>query len=156
MPVFYVSGDPLLTHSQVLAFGHNARGRTQSGKFDTALMSRYPAAFSLFRKQCRKDRIRPGTIWFWRESLPALGFMVVRESSSSATRLRHVQSAILTLARDYRLERVESLAIAPLGNQYEWPEIRQLVDTWLGKSPFPVVVYDSYLPGVQADEGWNA
>ena len=45
MPVSYVSGDPLLTCAQVLAFGHNARGRTEPGEFDTALMSRCPAAF---------------------------------------------------------------------------------------------------------------
>jgi hypothetical protein len=84
-----------------------------------------------------------------------LGFMVVRESSVGATRLRHVQAVMLTLARDFRREGITNLAIAPLGNHYEWPEIKLVIDTWLGDLPLPVVVYDGYLPGVQADEGFG-
>ncbi len=152
MPITYLSGDPLLTSAQFLAFGHNSIGRTELGALESAALQRYPAAFSVYQKQCRRERIETGTYWLWRESTPSLMFLVVRESSVSAARLRFVQSAMLTLARDYGRENIQSLAIAPLGNQYEWPEIKKVIEQWLGQSALSVVVYEKYLPGVQADE----
>lgn len=152
MPLFYVSGDPLHTQAHVLAFGYNARGRTELGTFETQLSNRYPAAFSAYRKQCDAQRLKPGDYWVWRESKPALAFLVVRESSVGATRLRYVQSAAMNLGRDYRLEGFKSLAIAPLGSEHEWPEIKLVLQTWFGMAALPVVIYDTYLPGVTAEE----
>lgn len=152
MTITFVSGDPLLTQAQALAFGHNARGRTELGRLETLLLNRYAAAFSIYRKQCRQGRVQPGTFWLWRESQPRLAFMVVRESSVSPTRLRHVQAAVLRLARDYFLEGITSLAIAPLGSPSEWPECRPILTQWLEPVALPVVVYERYLPDVRADE----
>ncbi len=152
MPVQYVTGDPLLTQAQTLAFGHNRAGRNELGELETLLLNRYPAAFSLYRKQCRKGRIPTGTTWFWRETTPFLGFMVVRETPFGATRLRYVQSVMLSLARDFRLEGLKSLALAPLGDALEWQEIRPIMDTWLNHTPLPVIVYETYQPGIQAAE----
>jgi hypothetical protein len=55
MPITYVSGDPLLTQAQILAFGHNVKGRTESGVFETLLLDRYPAAFATYSKSCRSQ-----------------------------------------------------------------------------------------------------
>jgi len=152
MSLLYVSGDPLLTHAQFLAFGHNARGRTELGIFETELLNRYPAPFAAFRRQCKRGRIETGTFWLWRESTPNLAFLVIRESSVGATRIRFVQSAMLGLARDYGLERIQSIAIAPLGSEQEWTEILRLLDSWLNSLPIPIIVYQTYLPGIQAAE----
>ncbi len=153
MPIIYVSGDPLLTGAQFLAFGHNSRGRTELGALESAAMQRYPAAFSAYQKQCRRERIKTGTYWLWPESTPSLMFLAVRESSVGAVRLRFAQSVMLTLARDYGRENIHSLAIAPLGSKQEWPEIKKVIEQWLGQSALSVVVYEEYLPGVRADEG---
>lgn len=153
MPLKYVTGDPLRTQAQYLAFGYNGRGRTEQGDVESALMQRYAAPFASFRKLCRKQRIVPGENWLWYESHPNLIFMVIRSSSVGATRLRFVQSAALTLARDHALLGIKSMAVAPLGNAYEWPEIRLLLSQWWEKLPFPVIIYDEYQPGLQADEG---
>jgi hypothetical protein len=152
MPLTTVTGDPTKTRAQTLLFGHNARGKTELGTLETALLQRSPAAFAAYGKQCRAGRIKPGEVWVWRDSRPALGFMVVRESQVGATRLRYVQAALLRLARDYRLDGIKSAALAPLGSAAEWAEIRLLIDSILGRSRLPVVVYESYQPGVQADE----
>jgi len=151
MPLTYVTGDPLLTRAQVLAFGHNAKGRTETGALETRLLDLYPAAFATYGKLCRSERIRPGGFWVWRESIPNLAFMVVRESSVGATRVRFVESVVMTLARDYRLHGINSLALVRPCDGEEWPAIKQVVDYWLRSCPIPIVVYEGYEPGVRAE-----
>ncbi len=152
MPVTYVSADPLLTHAQVLAFGHNARGRPQLGTLEVLLLNRYPAAFATYSKRCRAEKIKSGTLWLWRETQPYLGFMVVRDSSVGATRLRYVENIVLTLARDFRRESITSLAIAPFWDSLEWTTFKPIFDYWLGNSALPCVVYEQYVAGVKGEE----
>lgn len=142
MPIAFVTGDPLQTSAQVLAFGHNARARTELGHIEMRLMQTYPPAFAMYQRACRAERVRAGDLWIWRESKPQLMFMVVRESSVGATRLRYVQSIVIRIAREYRLLGIHSLAIVPLANRYEWDEIRQVLVMWLEKSDLDVRIYD--------------
>lgn len=151
MPLLTVTGDPLLTQCQFLAFGHNAKGRTEMGDFEAAVMRRYPAPFSVYRRACNKGKIRAGEPWFWRESHPHLIFLPIRQSSVGATRLRFVQSVLLSLARDYRLWNLQSIAFAPLGNIYEWSEIQPMITQWLGNVDIPIVVYENYQAGIPAE-----
>jgi hypothetical protein len=153
MPITYVSGDLLLTRAQTLAFGHNAKGRSELGALETLLLDHQPAAFATYAKNCRSKRLKPGTFWIWRESQPFLAFLVIRETSVGATRLRFVESALMTLARDYRLHSLTSLAIAPLASSLEWTALRPVVDYWLHACPLPVTVYEQYIPGVDAESG---
>ena len=142
MPVQFIIGDPLATTAQVLAFGHNARGRTELGVFETRLMQTYAPAFAMYQKQCRAGRIKAGELWLWRENTPQLMFMAVRDSSVGATRLRYVQANAIRIAREYLLLGIKSLAIAPLGNPYEWAEIRQVLAMWLDKTKLDVTIYE--------------
>ncbi|HRF98515.1 MAG TPA: hypothetical protein PLZ51_25080 [Aggregatilineales bacterium] len=142
MPVQFVIGDPLATTAQVLAFGHNARGRTELGVFETRLMQTHPPAFAMYQKQCRAGQIKAGDLWLWRENTPQLMFMAVRDSSVGATRLRYVQANAIRIAREYPLLGIKSLAIAPLGNPYEWAEIRQILAMWLDKTKLDVTIYE--------------
>lgn len=152
MPITFVTGDPLLTQAQTLLFAHNARGRTELGALETALLHQYPPAFSAYGKACRSERVKAGDYWIWRESAPMLCFCVVRESSVGATRLRYVQGAIHKLARDYRLDSIKSLAIAPIGTRLEWTEIKTVMVGVLKASPLPIFLYEAYVPGQRADE----
>jgi len=147
----YVAGDPLLTQAQTLAFSHNARGRAEVDPLHTALLDRYPAAFASFTKLCRHERIKPGEFWIWRDSSPYLMFVVARETAVGMTRARFVESAVLTLARDYRLHGLTSLAVAPFGTALEWPLLKQILDKWFTRLPLPVTVYEQYQPGVVAE-----
>ena len=151
MPLTFVSGDPLLTRMQTLAFGHNARARTEVGPLENRLLDAYPAAFASYRKQCHSGRVKPGAIWTWHESQPHLAFFVVRDSAQGATRLRYVESVLMTVARDYRLYSLESLAIVPLGSRDEWPLLKPALDYWLADSPLPVVVYERCEAGVAGE-----
>lgn len=151
MPLTTVSGDPLLTRQQILAFGSNSAGRTESAPLAMALLARYPAAFASYGKLCYQGRIKPGMTWMWRETKPVLAFMVVRETPVGATRLRYVDAVIMALARDYALDTIRSIAIAPLGAEHENEAIGEVLARWLGKSSLPVVAYAGYQPGVAAE-----
>lgn len=144
MPLSYVSGDPLLTRQQTLVFGYNARAKMEVGALETRLLDAYPAAFASYRKQCQHGRIQPGDFWIWRESHPQLMFWIIRETAQGPTRLRYVETAVMTVARDYRLYGLDSLAIAPLGRSDEWPLLKPVLDYWLAAGPLPVVVYEGY------------
>jgi len=148
----FVTGDPLLTRAPFLAIGHNARGRTELGPFETAALIRYPAPFASYQRRCRQGKQVSGTFWMWYDAKPSLLFCTVRESSVGATRLRYVQSILMAIARDYTLYNIRGLALAPIGNAYERPEILPLIEIWLGKIALPVVVYTEYQAGVIADE----
>jgi hypothetical protein len=151
MPLTFVSGDPLLTKAQVLAFGGNAQGQTETGLLETRLLDRYPTAFAAYRKACRAGKVKTGTLWLWRETQPALGFMVVRESAGGTTRLRFLEAVVMTLARDYRREGLHRLAIAAPGSPTDWSTLKPVIEYWLGESLLPVTVYEQYLPGVAAE-----
>lgn len=151
MPLTYASGDPLLTKQHILAFGTNAAGRTETSPLASALRTRHPAAFASYDKLCRQGRIEPGVTWFWRESKPVLAFMVVRETSVGATRVRYVDSVIMALARDYRLDNIRSIAIAPLGADHEADSIQEIITRWLTKPALPVVAYTAYQQGVAGE-----
>lgn len=151
MPITYVSGDPLLTRAQVLAFGHNALGRTELGALATLLLNHYPAAFATYQKRCRAEKIKSGTLWLWRETQPILAFMVVRDSSVGAARMRYVENIVLTLARDFHRESITSVAIAPFWDSLEWSTFKPIFDYWLGNSSLPCEIYEWYLPGIKVE-----
>lgn len=154
MPLSRVSGDPLLTRAHTLAFGFNASARSEVTPLADELHRRHPTAFAAYRKQAKAKRITPGALWLWWESTPLLAFLVVRETSVGATRPRYVDRAALTIARDFALHGITSLAIAPLGRDHEQPVIWEALTLNLANSTLPIVVYDTYLPNVPADEGF--
>ena len=86
-------------------------------------------------------RIKPGMLWMWREEKLNLMFLVVRESSVGMTRMRFVENIMMTIARDYTLYGLTSLAIAPLGSRDEWVLLRPVVEYWLKMCPLPISVY---------------
>jgi len=155
MPLTLVKGDPILTQASMLAIGHNAKGRTEMDDFTLEMMRRYPAAFSAYTRQARKGRVAGGEIFLWTETLPRILFVSIRDSAVGATRLRYVQKVLMTIARDYLLLNIASLAIAPLGNPYEREEIQLLYPMWLQNTKLPIIAYTEYLPDLQAEEGFS-
>lgn len=151
MPLVHVSGDPLLTTAQVLLIGHNQQGRTEMNDLTLRLSYHAPAAFAAYQKLCRQDRLSTGDLWLWRESRPVLMFGVVRASAVGATRLRYVQAVVMRFAREYRLEGITSLAVAPLGTALEQPDILPILTQWLARLTLPVQVYDTVVPGKRID-----
>lgn len=152
MPLIIVSGDPLLTECDVLAFGYNARGQSESREEQIMLSQTFPAMFATFKRQARKGKLKAGTTWQWNENTPRFNIWLVRESPFGATRIRYVQSIVMGFVRDYQLYDIRSLAIIRPGNVYEYEEFAPILEQWLDPLPIPVVVYDGYEAGVKVDE----
>ncbi len=155
MPLSFVRGDIFLSRGRVLVFGANARGGAESDPTFTALLDRYPAALASFRKQARAGRLPPGSAWIWREALPWLALLVVRDRAGSATRPRYLEDAAQQIARDWPRENIHTLALARPGGREEWPALRGVLAEWLDASPLSVVVYEDHLPAVRAAEPWD-
>lgn len=139
MPITFTQGDPDLAQTAVLAFGYNERGKSEVTPFITQLQHRFPAAFATYKRLCNDDKIRAGEYWIWRESKPALMFMVVRQTSAGATRLRYVEAITMSLARDYRLELISSLTIAALCDPLQWSTVKPALERWFNRSSLPVL-----------------
>lgn len=142
MPIQYVSGDPLQTDCQTLAIGHNRIGRTENDPISTALRQKFPVAYASYERRCKQNKQASGDIYLWTQSKPQILFLTVRDSSVGASRLRHVQSCLMTIIRDYRLYNIESLAIAPIVSKHEWADIKALFTTWFTKRDLSVIVYE--------------
>ena len=152
MPVFSVSGDPLLTDCQVLAFGYNARGQSESRDEQILLHQTFPAAFATFKRQARKGNIIAGQVWQWNDNTPNLHFWVIRESPYGATRIRYVQSIIMGFVRDYELYNIHSLALVRPGNDIEYEEFLPLINQWLDPLPIPIMLYENFIPDEKAEK----
>lgn len=148
MTLRFVSGDPLLTQQQTLAIGYNLRARPEVEPLTLSVERRWPAAFAAYRKQTRRGRLRAGDIWPWYEAQPRLLFWIIRETAVGATRPRFVDAAALHTARDYQLNGITSLAIAPLGRPHELESIEEALQLTLATSSLDVVVYRTYESGV--------
>ena len=153
MPLISVSGDPLLTACQVLAFGYNARGQSESRAEQIHLYQSYPAMFSLYRRQARKGKIKSGTVWQWNETTPNFALWIIRETPFGATRIRYVQSIVMSFVRDYQLYDIRSLALIRPGTPIEYQELYPILEQWLHPLPIPIVVYETYESGLKAEEG---
>ena len=152
MPLITVSGDPLLTNCQVVAFGYNARGQSESRAEQIRLYQTYPAIFSVFRRQARKGKIKSGIAWHWNETTPNFALWIIRESSFGATRIRYVQSIVMNFVRDYKLYNIRSLALIRPGTPIEYEELHPILEQWLDPLPIPIVLYETYESGIKADE----
>lgn len=152
MPLISVSGDPMLTDCQVLAFGYNLRGQSESRDEQIRLLQNHPAMFSVFKRQMGKDKLKAGETWHWNESTPRFQFWLIRESPFGATRIRYVQSIVMSFVRDYQLQDIESLAIIRPGNDLEYEEFKPILAQWLDPLPIPIILYETYEPMVKADE----
>lgn len=155
MPLKFVSGDPLLTKCAILALAHNTKGQTEMDVLTQRIMQKCPPAFSNYEQRCRKNKQNSGDLFLWAESKPKLLFLTVRDSGVGATRLRYVQKCLMTIARDYKLLTIKSLAIAPIGNAHERSEIKSLYETWFGKLTPNIIVYENYEAGLEADESFS-
>jgi O-acetyl-ADP-ribose deacetylase (regulator of RNase III) len=66
--------------------------------------------------------------------------------------------SLKALARHLRDEKVTSVALPRLATGVgglEWSDVKPLVRQHLGNVGVPVVVYDVYVKGVRADEGFG-
>jgi len=151
MGLTVVSGDIFATQAQTAALGLNAAGRLPAEPVFTHLQDRYPVFVSEFRRQGRAGRLRPGSVWFWREGTPWLAAFIVRETPQGPPRPRYIEAALLYLYHHGRREGLRSLALLPLVDALDWPMFEDLVRQYAPLIAVPLVLYRAYEPGTAAE-----
>jgi O-acetyl-ADP-ribose deacetylase (regulator of RNase III) len=131
-----------------------------------ALRERWPAMVKDFRHYCQVERPKPGGVWTWagadgrrivnlltQEPAPA------HHAKPGRASVGHVNHALRELRRVAEEEQLASLALPRLATGVgglDWKEVRPLVEKHLGDLKIPVLVYETYRPGVAAIEPADA
>jgi O-acetyl-ADP-ribose deacetylase (regulator of RNase III) len=163
--IHFLTGDIL--HSQARALAH---GVAPGDHFDSglalALRERWPALVKDFRHYCQIAHPKPGDAWTWagadgkrivslmtQEPAPA------HHAKPGRATVAHVNHALRELRRVTEREAFESLALPRLATGVgglAWNEVRPLVEKHLADLKIPVYVYETYRPGMSANEPTSA
>lgn len=152
MAVHFVKGDVTLTRAQSILLALNSHGQVEVSPLETQLRDLYPVFFSEYRRMGRNEHLTPGQVWIFRESIPWFVGAVVRDSAQGIIKLRYLEQVLTQLRLEWRRENLESLAIAPMGDDLAWPALRALLEELLVYIPIPIFVYETYIPQQKVDE----
>ncbi|PWF23307.1 macro domain-containing protein [Corticimicrobacter populi] len=161
-----VEGDILLTQAQVIAHGIAPQDPFDSG-LALALRERWPSLVKDYRHAVRAHSVVPGDIWPWAGvnedgSVRRIVNLVTQDSLGDGrtarpgkATLENVGHALRHLARYLRDEQVSSVALPRLATGVgglAWQDVKPLLEKHLGELDIPVIVYEVYRAGTQADE----
>ena len=160
--IHYVEGDILLTKAQALAHGVAPNDDFKSG-LASALRGEWPSLYTDLRHYYHAHHPKPGSVSVWGG---VGGRRVVnlytQESAPDHThahpgkaKLEHVNHALRALAKTIHDEGITSIALPRVATGVgglEWKAVKPLIETHLGGLPVCVYVYETYQPGISADE----
>lgn len=161
-----IEGDILLSRAQVIAHGIAPHDRFDSG-LALALRERWPSMVRDYRHAIHDKPLEPGQIWDWsgvdadghtRRIVNLLTQGMLHDGPAARpakATLENVSRALKALARFVREENIRSVALPRLATGVgglQWSDVKPLVQQHLGDLGVPVVLYEIYRPGVQADE----
>ena len=161
-----VEGDILLSDAQLIAHGIATHEPFDSG-LALALRERFPSLVRDYRHAMHAKEPRTGEIWLWRGinedgSTRAIVNLLTQDmlhggaaAKPGKATLENVGRALKALARYVRDEKVRSVALPRLATGVgglAWSDVKPLVQQHLGDLDVPVLVYEVYRAGVQADE----
>jgi hypothetical protein len=119
---------------------------------ETLLRDQYPVLFSEYRRMGRNEEFTPGQVWFFKDSQPWFVGVMIRETANGVSRLRFLEQAMVTLGHTYQRESLRSLAVAPMGSDWEWVGLKAVLQEYLHPLPIPVFLYEAYVPAQKPDE----
>jgi O-acetyl-ADP-ribose deacetylase (regulator of RNase III) len=161
-----VEGDILLTRAQVIAHGIAPQDHFDTG-LALALRERWPSLVRDYRHAVQSHALNPGDIWAWTGVDAAGGTrgivnlltqnMLGQGPSAKPAKatLENVGHALKALAHHVQKEGIKSVALPCLATGVgglQWADVKPLVRQYLGGLGIPVIVYEVYRSGVQADE----
>lgn len=159
--IHFLSGDILHSRARALAHGVAPGDHFDSG-LALALRERWPAMVKDFRHHCQVSHPKPGEVWTW---AGADGRRIVNlltqepapghHAKPGRATVAHVNHALRALRQVAEKETLASLALPRLATGVgglDWKDVRPLVERHLGDLRVPVYVYETYQPGVAAQE----
>lgn len=160
--IYFVDGDILLTRAQAIAHGVAPNDDFKSG-LACALRAEWPALYSDLRHYYHAYHPKPGEVWVWGgvggKRIINLYTQEPAPDHSHAhpgkAKLEHVNHVLRELAKKIKDEGYTSVALPRLATGVgglDWNDVKPLILNHLGDVSVPIYVYESYKPGVSADE----
>jgi O-acetyl-ADP-ribose deacetylase (regulator of RNase III) len=156
-----VHGDILNTSAELTAHGVGPNDHFDQG-LALALRERWPSMYKDFRHWCKVKGPKAGTAWFWggpeHTRIVALLTQAApkdQRSHPGPATTHNVNDALRVLRKIAEEEGVSSVALPRLATgvgKLDWEDVEPLIQHHLGDASFDVIVYESYEPGVTADE----
>jgi O-acetyl-ADP-ribose deacetylase (regulator of RNase III) len=156
-----VEGDILLTRAQAIAHGVAPMDPMNQG-LAKALHEKYPAMHKDFHHWCHQEHPKPGEAWMWGGpgGIRIINLLTQEGGYGHGARpgkanTTHVNHALRALKKIVQKEKIDSLALPRLATGVgglEWEEVKPLIEHHLADLDIPVYLYETYRPGVQADE----
>ncbi|MDR1969617.1 MAG: macro domain-containing protein [Burkholderiaceae bacterium] len=161
-----VEGDILLSQAQVIAHGIATHDPFDSG-LALALRERFPSMVRDYRHAMHAKEPKTGQIWAWsgvNEDGSTRGIVNLltqgMQGQGKAARpvkakLEDVGHALRELAHRVREQGIQSLALPRLATGVgglNWADVKPLIQQHLGALGVPVLVYEVYRRGSQAEE----
>ncbi|TBU98637.1 macro domain-containing protein [Stutzerimonas kirkiae] len=164
--IHFVEGDILLSHAQVIAHGIAPHDHFDKG-LALELRQRWPSLVRDYRHWAHDNSPESGTLWAWSGvdadgSVRGIVNLLTQEDlhrgpagKPGKASLENVSRCLKELAHHVQSEGIHSLALPRLATGVgglEWAEVRPLVEKHLGDLDIPVVVYEVFRQGVEAEE----
>jgi O-acetyl-ADP-ribose deacetylase (regulator of RNase III) len=161
-----VEGDILLSKTQVIAHGIAPQDHFDSG-LALALRERWPSMVRDYRHAARAHAPEAGGIWPWQGvdergntryivNLLTQSMLYTGPSAKPGkASLENVGRCLRELVKYVQKEEVKSLALPCLATGVgglAWPDVKALIQKYLGELDIPVIVYEVYRKGVAANE----
>ena len=155
-----VSGDILLSGAEVIAHGVAPSDRFNQG-LALSLREHYPAMARDFRHYCHQENPKAGHAWLWAGPERVIINLMTQDPApdnkahpGKAT-THNIIHALKELHRILETESISSIAVPKLATGVgglEWSEVEPLIESHLGDLKIPVIIYETYEPGVKAAE----
>ncbi|MDE2613857.1 MAG: macro domain-containing protein [Burkholderiales bacterium] len=161
-----VQGDILLSRAEVIAHGIATHDPFDSG-LALALRERFPSMVKDYRHATHAGAPNTGEIWAWRgvaEDGSTRGIVNLLTQGMQSqdkgarpvkARLEDVNHVLRALAKHVQDKGIKSVALPRLATgvgALDWADVKPLIRQHLGGLGIPVLVYDVYRKGHQADE----
>lgn len=155
-----VSGDILLTRAETIAHGIAPNDPFDRG-LARALRERWPAMHKDYRHWANTHKAKPGDLWAWGGHGIRIVNLLTQEgdlghgTKPGRATVEHVNHALRELRHHAEKEGCASIALPRLATGVgglDWADVKPLVEHHLGDLEAAVYVYETYVPGQQAEE----
>lgn len=156
-----VAGDILLTSAQALAHGVAPNDNFGTG-LAKGLRERWPGMYKDLRHYYQTSRPKPGQLWTWAGpgGVRIINLFTQEPAPDHASKpgkasLANVNHCLRALRKEIERQQFTSVALPKLATGVgglRWEDVKLLVQKHLGELEIPVFVYETYRPGVQAQE----
>lgn len=139
----YIEGDLFHSPAQVLVNTVNTVGVMGKG-IALEFKKRYPDMFDAYKKQCDKHNLVIGKLMLWYAADHWILQFPTKEHWRNPSKLEYIEKGLMTFVRKYADYNITSVAFPKLGcgnGELNWPEVKKLMEKYLGNLPIDVYVY---------------